>query len=107
MKKHILPALAVSKTAVAEALGVTVRHLNEQQPVSAELAVRFGKLFGNGAAFWANLQRSHDLAVAERTVDVTGIPALSARGTAEEAGDQSSGGLPGVCVPWSIDRLRE
>ena len=33
------------------------------------MAVRFGKLFGNGAVFWANLQRSHDSAVTERTVD--------------------------------------
>ena len=29
--------------------------------MTAEMAVRFGKLFGNGAGFWANLQRSHDL----------------------------------------------
>ena len=54
--------------------------LNEQQPVPAEMAVRFGKLFGNGAGFWANLQRSYDLAVAERTVDVSGIPTLAVRG---------------------------
>ena len=64
----------MSKTAVAAALGVSRQTLydilNEQQPVTAEMAVRFGKLFGNGAGFWANLQRSHDLAVAERTVDV-------------------------------------
>ena len=37
-------------------------------------------LFGNGAGFWANLQRSYDLAVAERTVDVSGIPTLAVRG---------------------------
>ena len=43
------------------------------------MAVRFGKLFGNGARFWVNLQRIHDLAVAERTVDVSGIPTLEVR----------------------------
>ena len=37
------------------------------------------QLFGNGAGFWANLQRSYDLAVAERTVDVTGIPPITAQ----------------------------
>ena len=42
------------------------------------MAVRFGKLFGNGAAFWINLQRARDLAIAERTVDVSGIPTLQA-----------------------------
>ena len=43
------------------------------------MAVRLGKLFGNGARFWINLQRIHDLAVAERTVDVSAIPTLEAR----------------------------
>ena len=84
LREDILPALSMSKTAVAAALGVS-RHtlygiLNEQQTVTAEMAIRFGKLFGNGAGFWANLQRSHDLAVAERTVDVSGIPTLVVRG---------------------------
>ena len=36
-------------------------------------------LFGNGASFWVNLQRIHDLALAERTVDVSGIPTLEAQ----------------------------
>ena len=82
LREDILPALAMSKTAVAGALGIsrqTLHHiLNEKQPVTARMAVRFGKLFGNGAGFWINLQRAHDLAVAERTVDVSGIPTLQA-----------------------------
>ena len=83
LREDILPSLPLSKTAVAEALGISRQTLyeilNEKQPVTAEMAVRFGKLFGNGARFWVNLQRSHDLAVAERTVDVSGIPTLEAR----------------------------
>ena len=83
LREDILPALSMSKTAVAEALGISRQTLydivNEKQPVSAEMAVRFGKLFGNGARFWVNLQRSHDLAVAERSVDVSGIPTLEAQ----------------------------
>ena len=82
-REDVLPALPMSKTAVAAALGMSRQTLydilNEKQPVTAETAVRFGKLFGNGAAFWINLQRSHDLAVAERTVDVSGIPTLEAQ----------------------------
>ena len=66
LREDILPALSVSKTAVADALGISRQTLydilNEKQPVTAEMAVRFGKLFGNGARFWINLQRSHDLA---------------------------------------------
>ena len=80
LREDVLPALGMTKTAVAGALGISRQTLydivNEKQPVTAEMAVRFGKLFGNGAAFWLNLQRAHDLAIAERTVDVSGIPTL-------------------------------
>lgn len=83
LREDILPALAMSKTALALALGISRRTLygilNEKQPVSAATAVRFGKLFGNGSAFWVNLQRAYDLAHAERTVDVSAIPTLAAR----------------------------
>lgn len=72
----------MSKSAVATALGISRQTLydilNEKQPVTAEMAVRFGKLFGNGANFWVNLQRNHDLALAERAIDVSGIPTLRA-----------------------------
>ena len=83
LREDILPALSMSKTAVAEALGISRQTLydilNEKQPVTAEIAVRFGKLFGNGVRFWVNLQRSHDLAIAERMVDVSRIPTVEAR----------------------------
>ena len=82
LREDILPALSMSKTAVADALGIPRQTLyeilNGKQPVTAEMAVRFGKLFGNGGRFWINLQRNHDLAVAERTVDVSGIQTVSA-----------------------------
>ena len=83
LREAVVPALAISKTAVAEALGISRQTpydiLNEKQPVTAEMAVRFGELFGNGAGFWVSLQRSYDLAIAERAVDVSGIPTLAAR----------------------------
>ncbi len=82
LREDILSALALSKTALADALGISRRTLYdiliERQPVTAEMAVRFGKLFGNGAGFWVNLQRLYDLALAERTVDVSAIPTLDA-----------------------------
>ena len=54
------------------------------------MAVRFGKLFGNGAGFWFNLQRRYDLAVAERTVDVSGIPTPAARAGSVGEADRSA-----------------
>ena len=83
LREDVLPALSMSKTAVAESLGISRQTLydilNERQPVSAEMAVRLGKLFGNGAGFWVNLYRSHDLTIAERRVDVSGIPTTKVR----------------------------
>ena len=80
--EDVIPALSMSKTALAAALGTARRALydilNEKQPVTAETAVRFGELFGNGAAFWISLRRNQDLAIAECTVDVSRIPTLEA-----------------------------
>ncbi len=83
LREDVLPALAMSKAAVADTLGISRQTLcnilKERQPVTAEMAIRFGKLLGNGAGFWMNLQRIHDLARAERTVDVSKIPTLETR----------------------------
>ena len=78
--EDVLPALSISEAAVAEALKISRQALydilNEKQPVTAEIAVRFGKLFGNGPGFWVNLQRAYDLAIAQQSVDVSEIPTL-------------------------------
>ena len=80
LREDVLPALSMSKTAVADALKISRQTLydilNEKQPVTAEMAVRFGKLFGNGPNLWINLQRAYDLAIAQRAVDVSGIPTI-------------------------------
>ena len=80
LREEILPSISMSKSAVATALGISRQTLydilNERQPVTAEMAVRFGKLFGNGANFWVSLQRNHELALVERAVDVSGTPTL-------------------------------
>ena len=83
LREDVLPALGMSKTAVAEVLGISRQMLydilNEKQPVTAEMAVRFGKLFGNGSQFWINLQRNNGLAHAKRSVDISRIPTLGTR----------------------------
>lgn len=83
LREDILPALSITRTAMVAALGISRQTLcdilDEKQPVTAEMAVRFGKLFGNGARFWATLQCRYDLAMAERSVEVSNIPTLEAR----------------------------
>lgn len=82
IREDLLPALGVSKTELARSLGISRQTLydilNERQPVTAEMAIRFGKLFGNGPRFWVNMQRAFDLAIAEQNVDVSRIPTLTA-----------------------------
>lgn len=80
LREDVLPALSLSEAAVAGTLKVSPKTLcdilSEKQPVTAEIAVRLGKLLGNGPALWINLQRAYDLAIAQRSVDVSGIPTL-------------------------------
>jgi addiction module HigA family antidote len=82
LREDILPALGRSKTEIAGLLGISRQTLydimTEKQPVTVGMAVRLGKLVGNGPVFWLNLQRSYDLERAEREVDVSAIPTLAA-----------------------------
>lgn len=82
VREIVLPELGMTKTRVAEALCISRQTLydilNEKQPVTAEMAVRFGKFFGNGAHFWLNMQRNYDLAEAQNKVDVSKIPTVAA-----------------------------
>ena len=68
LREEIIPAMDLSVTEIAKRLGVSRQALhdilNESARVSPEMALRLGKLFGNGARFWANLQLTYDLETA-------------------------------------------
>ncbi len=70
--KEILGELEVSQAAFAHAIGVSPMRIShvvrEQRPVTAELALRFGRAFGQSAQYWINLQNAYDLKIAERTL---------------------------------------
>ena len=80
LREDILPAIGKSKAEIARLLGISRQALydilNEKAPVTAEMAVKIGKLCGNGPNLWINLQRSYDLWHAQRRVDVSKIPTL-------------------------------
>ncbi|HUB49444.1 MAG TPA: HigA family addiction module antitoxin [Acetobacteraceae bacterium] len=65
-----LSARSLSANALALKLRVPANRLSEiirgQRGISAETALRLGRCFGTGAAFWMNLQSHYDLALAER-----------------------------------------
>lgn len=80
LREVVLPSLDLSKVAIAKALGISRQTLydiiGEKQPVTPEMAVRLGKLCGNGPRLWLNMQSAYDLWHAERNVDVSRIPTL-------------------------------
>lgn len=84
LREDVLPSLGKPKTEIARLLGVSRQTLydilDEKQPVTPGMALRLGKLFGNGPELWIKLQRTYDLAVAERELaaEIRKIPTLSA-----------------------------
>jgi addiction module HigA family antidote len=80
LREDVIPAVKRSKTEIARLLGISRQHLHdileEKKPISPEVAVRIGKLFGNGAGIWVRMQAAYDTWHAEHTVDVSGIETL-------------------------------
>jgi addiction module HigA family antidote len=78
----LLPATGRTKSEIAAMLGISRQQLHAilagRKPVSADMAARLGKLFGNGPGLWLRLQAAHDAWQAERNVDVSHIPTIHA-----------------------------
>lgn len=70
LREEILPALDRPKAEIARLLGVSRQTLydvlKEQQPVTPGMALRLGKLCGNGPDLWLNLQKRYDLDQAQQ-----------------------------------------
>ena len=84
LREDVLPALGRPKTEIARLLGISRQTLydilNEKQPVTAQMALRIGKMCGNGPDIWLNLQRTYDLRMAEAEIgdQLDAIPLLNA-----------------------------
>jgi addiction module HigA family antidote len=70
--REILEDRGLSQAQFARAVGVSpmrVSHVVKgTRPVSAELALLFGKALGQSAQYWLNLQADYDLKEAERVM---------------------------------------
>ena len=84
LREDVLPALGRPKTEIARLLGISRQTLydilNEKQPITAQMALRIGKMCGNGPAIWLNMQKRYDLKVAEAEMGdaIDAIPLLKA-----------------------------
>jgi addiction module HigA family antidote len=67
-----LEGLGTSQADFARAIGVSpmrISHvINGTRPVTAELALLFGKAFGQSPQYWLNLQAAYDLKTTEREI---------------------------------------
>ena len=81
---EVIPATGRSKTEIAALLGISRQHLYDilaqRKPVSPAVAVRLGKLFGDGAGVWVRMQGAYDTWRAERDLagEIRKIPTLKA-----------------------------
>jgi addiction module HigA family antidote len=70
LREEVLPALRLTVTAAAEKLGVSRQTLHailaERAAVTPGMAVRLGKLCGDGPDIWLRMQIAHDLWQAKR-----------------------------------------
>ncbi len=72
LSEEFLVPLGLSQNAVARAIGVAPRRINEivhgKRSITADTALRLAKAFGTSAEFWMNLQVSYDLEEAQRAL---------------------------------------
>ena len=84
LREDVLPALGLSVSAAADHLHVSRqmlhRILSEESAVSPEMAIRLGKLCGDGPRIWLAMQQAHDLWQAQHDLasELERIPTLTA-----------------------------
>lgn len=63
--EEFLEPLGLTQVALAKAMGVPRKHVselcNDRRSVTAATALMLGRVFGNSAEFWLNIQRRSDL----------------------------------------------
>jgi addiction module HigA family antidote len=69
---EILEDLDLSQAGLARAIGVSSMRISHvvrgTRPVTGELALLFGKAFGQTPEYWLNLQAAYDLKVAQAAI---------------------------------------
>jgi antitoxin HigA-1 len=70
--KEILEGRSVSQAQFARAIGVAPMRISHvvkgARPVTAELALLFGRALSQAPQYWLNLQAAYDLKIAERQI---------------------------------------
>jgi addiction module HigA family antidote len=82
LREDVLPALKLTQKQFADKIGVsrlTVSELlNEKRNVTPDMAMRLGKVLGNGPEVWLRLQQTLDLWILAQHGDYDEIKTLKA-----------------------------
>jgi addiction module HigA family antidote len=69
---EILGEMGLSQAEFARTIGVSAMRISHiikgDRPVTAELALLFGRAFNQSPQYWLNLQASYDLKIAKTTI---------------------------------------
>jgi antitoxin HigA-1 len=80
LREDVLSAMDMPLSRIASHLGVSRQTLydilNEKRSITADIAARLGRAFGDNTLFWLNLQSQHDAWFAERSKAVRNIARL-------------------------------
>ena len=80
LREVVLPELGITQGEFADQLGVSRRTvseiLHERRSVTPDMAIRLGKLLGNGAGIWLRMQQAADVWILEQKGDYTHIQQL-------------------------------
>ena len=80
LREVVLPELGITQGEFADQLGVSRRTvsevMHERRPVTPDMAIRLGKLLGNGAGIWLRMQQAVDVWTLEQKGDYTHIQQL-------------------------------
>ena len=70
--KEILDDREISQAQFARAIGMAPMRISHvvkgARPITAELALLFGRALGQSPQYWLNLQATYDLKIAERKI---------------------------------------
>ena len=101
LREDYMAPLGLTPGALARAMGLKDRTRierlsRERQPVTADTALRLGKVFNTSAQFWINLQTAHDLSVVairarEEIAAIQPLPEIAAAGMMEDGSAWSDG----------------
>lgn len=80
LREHYLEPLGLSVSEMAEALGVSRKHLsqvvNQRAGISPDIALRLSKALGTSVKLWLGMQQNYDVWQTRQKIDLSSVKVL-------------------------------